>query len=248
MTLNFPITANAWDCKLMEGSWRMETKVHNRDISLVYEPVIITVKNNIFNRMEAPGKQLYHGKTTYGRMAGEKRHCNGGWRGEYSLSSDLKVMTRVRTGFNDDNSTYKDTEIYTRLSPPPKSSAAGDSNISGKCLKGQVHTTPSSSNKLDYKINVTNSCGYQISYRLCVYASDGSRNDFLGWNCGSATGPNAAGWLRPNESRQLMTETWRPDMQLRVAECKAPLAVGNVPKGNEPVQCGKCPSPGLCAQ
>jgi hypothetical protein len=124
--------------------------------------------------------------------------------------------------------------------------------LAGKCVKGQVSVKPyqdtPDNDRWTYEIGVKNTCGHQVSYRMCASSADGGSTDFLGWTCGTATGPNAAGWLRSNESRRLMPETWKNGMKFKVAECKWPLAVGNVPKGNEPILCGKCPSPNLCAQ
>lgn len=145
--------------------------------------------------------------------------------------------------------TIKLTSVVTRPVNQPPSSF----NIAGACLKGSatIRTEGNNSGSASqvFDISIRNTCGYQISYRLCAYSTDNNSNAFLGWRCGTATGPNAAGWLRPGESRKLMPETWSGRVGLRVAECKAPFAVGNTPTNDGmPIQCGKCPSPGLCGQ
>lgn len=99
-----------------------------------------------------------------------------------------------------------------------------------------------------YRFSIRNTCGYQVSYRLCAYSTVNGASPGLGWICGTATGPNAAGWLGANEARRLMPETWDIEsLNVRISDCKAPLAVANTPStDNQPDQCGKCPSPGLC--
>lgn len=151
----------------------------------------------------------------------------------YSQKHDELIRSKSGNFFE-----YRQETIATK--------ATQDFDFSGTCVKGQTIVQPAGNDLWTYVLTVQNTCNFQVSYRLCAYSSDGSSPNSLGWLCGTATGPNAAGWLRPNESRRLMPETWSSGMKFKVAECKAPLAVGNVPRDHQATQCGKCPSPGLC--
>lgn len=165
-------------------------------------------------------------------------------------SSNRRNSSDSAAGSDSGVSSNAANQTDTNKSDDKQSNKPCHFQLAGKCVKGQVNVKPyqdtPDNDKWTYEIGVKNTCGHQVSYRMCASTPDGGSTNSLGWTCGTATGPNAAGWLESNESRSLTPETWQKGMKLKVAECKAPLAVGNVPKGNGTVQCGKCPSPGLC--